>query len=117
MPKGVGPVGRIPDAVPRGAGCSGPEPVAAVNGWVDRMGPCYAHTDRAAAYRRIKGIAASQAFDELPSRAAIESRWRRADERWQAIRQPHAAEMPDSQVLCEAVTVEGDFRGGEEAVC
>jgi hypothetical protein len=59
---------------------------AMANGWVDQMGPCYDFEDRGAVLRRIAEIAREQAFDELPSRAALLARWRRARDRWHRLR-------------------------------
>ena len=60
--------------------------VATINGWIDQMGPCYPFVNRSWVYRRLEAIATKQAFDEIPSRDAIASRWRRAYLRWCDIR-------------------------------
>ena len=55
---------------------------ATINGWIDAMGPCYAFVKRPRVYEKLVAMAAHQGFEELPSRDAILSRWRRAHQRW-----------------------------------
>ena len=57
-----------------------------INGWIDQMGPCYRFVSRPRVYKKLVTIAAKQAFDEIPSRDAVVSRWRRAYQKWCDIR-------------------------------
>jgi hypothetical protein len=60
--------------------------VETINGWIEQMGPCFPFVRRPRVYEKLAKLAAEQAFDEIPSRNAIISRWRRAYERWCGIR-------------------------------
>ena len=60
--------------------------MATINGWIDALGPCYPFVSCPRIYERLVKLAAKQAFDEIPSRDAVTSRWRRAYERWCDIR-------------------------------
>lgn len=60
--------------------------LATINGWIEAMGPCYPFARRPRVYERLAKLAAKQAFDEIPSRDSIMSRWRRAYKRWCGIR-------------------------------
>jgi hypothetical protein len=57
-----------------------------IDGWIDQMGPCFPFVPRPRVYERLAKLAAKQAFDEIPSRDAMTSRWRRAYKRWCGIR-------------------------------
>jgi len=59
---------------------------ATINGWIDQMGPCYPFVMRPQVCEALRALAAKQAFDEIPTRDAILSRWRRAHQRWCDVR-------------------------------
>ncbi|MCY2986994.1 MAG: reverse transcriptase domain-containing protein [Planctomycetota bacterium] len=59
---------------------------ATINGWIDQMGPCYPFVKRAKVYDKLAALAGKLGFDEIPSRDAVTSRWRRAHQRWYEIR-------------------------------
>jgi hypothetical protein len=59
---------------------------ATINGWIDQMGPCYPFVMRPQVCEDLRALAAKQAFDEIPTRDAILSRWRRAHQRWCDVR-------------------------------
>lgn len=61
--------------------------VATINGWIDQLGPCYPFVQRPQVYRKVAEVAAKWAFDEIPSRDAVTSRWRRAYKRWCGLRE------------------------------
>jgi hypothetical protein len=71
--------------------------LAAINGWVDQLGPCYEFEDHSVVLDRIAEMAASQGFDEIPTRGALRERWRRAHQRWLEIRQD-VIEPPPAKV-------------------
>ncbi len=56
-----------------------------IRSWILQQGPCYPHTDRNQAYARLAEIAGELAFDEIPSRNHILSRWQRAYARWRRL--------------------------------
>jgi hypothetical protein len=82
--------------------------VATINGWVDAVGPCYPFVPRSRVYEKMTKLAAKQAFDEIPSRAALTSRWRRAYERWCKIRDA-VKERPCALDSCWANSPTGDL--------
>jgi retron-type reverse transcriptase len=60
--------------------------VEAIRGWVSQQGACYSWTDIPKAYSRIRAMAHSQAFEEIPSQEEIHDLWHRAHTRWSEIR-------------------------------
>lgn len=67
--------------------------VDTINGWVDQLGPCYRYGNRSRKCRRIETFAGTHGFGEIPSRASLLSRWRRAYERWEEMRVVDAPEV------------------------
>jgi hypothetical protein len=59
---------------------------ATVNGWIEQMGPCYPFIRCREVYGKLAEVAKEQAFDEIPTRDAVVSRWRRAHQRWCELR-------------------------------
>ena len=61
-----------------------------LSGWIDQLGPCYSWCDRQAVYARLESIAQELAYDENPTREALEYRWKGAYGRWHTIRRMEA---------------------------
>ena len=68
---------------------------ATIDGWIEQMGPCCPFVKRSRVYDRLVGLAAKQGFNEVPSRDAVLSRWRRAYKRWCELRND-ILERPDA---------------------
>jgi hypothetical protein len=83
---------------------------ATINGWVDQLGPCYPFVQRPQVYRRVAEVAAKWAFDEIPSRDAINSRWRRAYKRWCALRK----EVKERPEILDSVWQQASGADGQE---
>jgi hypothetical protein len=61
--------------------------IEVIRGWADQMGPAYGWArDRNAVYARVQTTAGQMAFDEVPTREEVVSRWRKAYGRWERIR-------------------------------
>jgi hypothetical protein len=61
--------------------------IEVIRGWADQMGPAYGWArGRDAAYARVHTTANQLAFDEVPTREEVVSRWRKAYGRWERIR-------------------------------
>jgi RNA-directed DNA polymerase len=60
--------------------------VRIVRQWLHQRGPSYPWTDRGAVCARVAEVAAGQAFEELPSAAALGAEWKRAFDRWRGLR-------------------------------
>ncbi len=56
--------------------------IDAINGWIDQLGPCYAHVNRSRECSRIQTLAAECGFDETPSRSAMRFHWLQAHMQW-----------------------------------
>lgn len=71
----------------------------AINGWIDQLGPCYAHVNRSRECARIQKLAAESGFDEIPRRPALRFRWLQAHMRWNKLTaKPEMADEPHSTV-------------------
>jgi len=57
-----------------------------VAGWVDQMGPTYGSEDHQATLNRIREMAASRAFEEVPDKDELETIWRSASVRYRVLR-------------------------------
>jgi len=80
---------------------------AAIEGWLDQVGPCFEFEDRDQVLDRIHHISGELAFDEIPSRPALMNRWQAAEERWQELRQiaanpPTETPLPETPSSCES---------------
>jgi hypothetical protein len=62
-----------------------------VRGWLQYLGPCYPHEQIDGVLKRVRGNAASHAFDELPSVDSLHEIWLDAYCRWEAVQQEEAA--------------------------
>jgi len=61
--------------------------VDAINGWIDQLGPCYAHVNRSRECRNIRKVASQNGFDESPRLTALRFRWLQSHLRWQRRRE------------------------------
>jgi len=59
---------------------------ASILGWIDQLGPSFAHTDIEAAYERIQTLASELALDEIPPLPEVHERWRKGAAKWNEIR-------------------------------
>lgn len=76
--------------------------IDAINGWIDQLGPCYAHVNLSRECARMQKPAAEYGFDEIPSRAALRFRWLQAHLRWKRLTAgQEAAGKTDSAVVAE----------------
>jgi hypothetical protein len=57
-----------------------------VGSWTEQLGPCRPHLDLAGLYTRIATVAHRHAFDESPSRRALEDRLLWGYRRWESLR-------------------------------
>jgi retron-type reverse transcriptase len=65
--------------------------VATVQGWLSQLGPCFRFSDRTDVCQRLAALAASQAFEEIPSRKQLLRHWRNAFAGWKKMRRRVAA--------------------------
>jgi ribonuclease HI len=80
--------------------------IEVISGWIDQLGPCYAHVNRSRECARIVKLAAEYGFDEIPSRAALRFRWLQAHLRWKRLTaDSEATDEADSA----AKTVQDEF--------
>jgi hypothetical protein len=56
-----------------------------VSGWLQEIGPCFAFEDREAVMQRIREIAGSLAFDEIPGPGRLIEIWSAAHARWKRL--------------------------------
>jgi len=56
--------------------------IEAINGWIDQLGPCYAHVKHIRVCKRIAKIATEYGFTEIPNNEAIRFCWLQAHLRW-----------------------------------
>jgi len=83
--------------------------IDAINGWIDQLGPCYAHVNRSRECARIQKLAAEFGFDEIPSRSALRFRWLQAHLRWKKLTAaPDAGDEADSTSKPEPVEFDED---------
>lgn len=80
--------------------------IDSINGWIDQLGPCYAHVNRSRECARIEKLAAEYGFDEIPSRSALRFRWLQAHLRWKKL--TSGAEAVD-EADSTANTVQDEF--------
>jgi group II intron reverse transcriptase/maturase len=53
-----------------------------IEGWIGYLGPCYDPTRVSRLYARVRSLAQSLAFEELPPQAEFRDHWQRAYARW-----------------------------------
>ena len=59
---------------------------ATLQSWIQDKAPCHPHADRAKAYARMRGLAATEGFDEIPTAREVERSWQLAHARWRKLR-------------------------------
>jgi group II intron reverse transcriptase/maturase len=66
-----------------------------IAGWIDQAGPCYCDQDVTAVHTRIERIARTYAYEEVPTRDEVQTRWGSAYDRWNGRRRADKARERD----------------------
>jgi hypothetical protein len=87
--------------------CAPLRATAVVEGWLGQLGPCWPFEDPSAVLERVRTVAASLAFAELPPEWHLREVWRREYGRWQCIEQREAQLLPGRLARLQDPTTRG----------